>query len=171
MTRLLLLAALLCAGCGKTPDPAHPIDPVTGVPQHTSVVQKVVAYTGNALEDDTILCESKPYSEQDLSTAALEVLYSKLAHFDSRTPSREELAEGVGRLEKLRPWVNSIQNAKIRAAYTTWLKFYSDQYEQVRINLDHPAIKTDEQNNVQAERERIARAEALEKCLPKPPSP
>lgn len=135
-------------------------------------VSSVDNFTSHALKDDHILCENKPYSDDDLDTAALDVIYPQVRHFyfnaDSVTP--EMLADARDRVSHLTAWAKTVTNVKIRSAYLKWLSFYDDQYNEVADRINHPSAgqpSVQEQEHTEAQ-EKQARADALKECLPKP---
>lgn len=154
-----LLLAL--AGCVKPPGAVTPAHAEEDSP---------VTLTAHAAAPD-VLCENKPYSDDDLQTAAIDVLYSQLLH-----PNRYGSVEAVGRarerLAEVRKWTATITNAKIRAAYVNWLDFYAKDYDDVESEITKGARKDLQEAEEDRERkEEQARANALSKCLPVPEPP
>lgn len=116
-----------------------------------------------------ILCENKPYSDDDLDTAALEVLYPKMIHPDFLHPTHEGILRAKARLAEIRKWTDTIDNRRIKAAYIRWLDYYAKDFD----DKDNVILKGEHKDPTEAEhareqKEKQARAEALAKCLPIP---
>lgn len=147
---LPLVALVVLAGCSRLASKAQSPD--------TSHVALALA-----VQPD-ILCENRPFTDRDLSQASLDVLWYKL--IQSPTTS-EEIALARGKVTKLRTWAQSLDNARIRDAYVSWLDYYSAIYDTAEEALKLKQDPTENQYS-RENRELMARAAALAKCLPVP---
>jgi len=125
------------------------------------------ALTSQPQEDD-LLCDNVHYSEDDFNQATLGALYPKiptcLKEWDSHC-SMEQIANGRIRLGELSRWIDTVPQIKIRERYKQWISFYADKLDKTEADLKAPPKPKDQEDSFAAE---MARAEALEKCLPKP---
>lgn len=118
-----------------------------------------------------ILCDSKPFTPDDLQTAAIQVLYPRLLHPSRFDASTEAVGRARTRSAEVRKWVNaSIDNARVKAAYVDWLDYYAKDYDDIESYIVKGVRKDpQEEEHDREQKEKQARAEALAKCLPVPP--
>ncbi len=159
MRIILTIAILGMLGCSK---------PAATPGNDNSTKAATTAYTGQPLKDDRILCENKPYSDEDLHQAALDVIFPKVRYFGSAVPPLESLRREEAKLKALETWAASITNEKIRDQYLFWVASYSKDYEDLEDAIAHPAVNTKEQDDERERQEKAARIAALTRCLPKP---
>jgi hypothetical protein len=124
--------------------------------------------------DEPILCDNKPFSDEDLSNAALDVLFPHLTYFDgSYTPNAAQLGYARERLHKMEDFTAAIKDAKVQAAYNHWLDTYRREYDDIeRVSREkaagHNQAETEAARREEERRQADARRLELARCLPKP---
>ena len=148
---------VIMAGCGAKVN-------VDGKPEaETSLLSR--------LDPPDILCENKPYSQDDLDSAALKVLFPKLIYINTLNHvPLEDIVSAENRLKAVREWTDKeVTNPRIKSAYTKWMDSYARDYDEVRAKLkDGPHLDTQLEIDKRESEQRDARADALAKCLPVP---
>ena len=151
--KLFILSLIALAGCSKVHQTAESLGVV----------------------DPPILCENKPFTDDDLSLAALDIIYPEVHHFQENasdaTPAM--ITASRTKLASLRTFAKSISSKRVQAAYLYWIDYYDGKTNEAEVIMKQrdAGKPTPETDYDVRERERLAeeqRANELVKCLPRP---